>query len=102
MLPQRLWLNSSKEEYASHNNDLCLFVDNARSGSGVGAGELLGGDLSFTGVVMAYPCSIAPESERVPVNFGEVSTKSLYINGKTTPIPFTIKLQDCTPNVLTP
>ena len=61
--------------------------------------DVIGGDLSFTGVVMAYPCSIAPESERVPVDFGEVSTKSLYINGKTTPIPFTIKLQDCTPNV---
>ncbi|EMM5417978.1 fimbrial protein [Citrobacter amalonaticus] len=62
-------------------------------------GELLGGDLSFTGVVMAYPCSIAPDSERVPVDFGKVSTKSLYINGKTVPVPFTIKLEDCTPSV---
>ncbi|HCW3116829.1 fimbrial protein [Citrobacter amalonaticus] len=62
-------------------------------------GELLGGDLSFTGVVMAYPCSIAPDSERVPVDFGKVSTNSLYINGKTVPVPFTIKLEDCTPSV---
>lgn len=62
-------------------------------------GELLGGDLSFTGVVMAYPCSIAPDSERVPVDFGKVSTKSLYINGKTVPVPFTINLEDCTPSV---
>lgn len=62
-------------------------------------GELIGGDLSFKGVVMAYPCSIAPESERVPVDFGKISTKTLYINGKTTPVPFTIKLQNCTPNV---
>ena len=62
-------------------------------------GELIGGDLSFKGVVMAYPCSIAPESARVLVDFGEVSTKSLYINGKITPVPFTITLQDCNPNV---
>lgn len=63
-------------------------------------GELIGGDLSFKGVVVAYPCSIAPESERIPVDFGKISTKSLYLNGKTTPVPFTIKLQDCNPNVL--
>ncbi|HBC0586021.1 TPA: type 1 fimbrial protein [Enterobacter cloacae] len=62
-------------------------------------GELIGGDVSFKGVVMAYPCSIAPESGRILVDFGEISTKSLYINGKTTPVPFAIKLQDCNPNV---
>lgn len=62
-------------------------------------GELIGGDLSFRGLVMAYPCSIAPDSERIPVDFGKISTKSLYINGKTPPVPFTIKLQNCNPNV---
>lgn len=62
-------------------------------------GELIGGDLSFKGMVIAYPCSIAPESEQVPVDFGKISTKSMYINGKTTPVPFTITLQDCTPGV---
>lgn len=61
--------------------------------------ELTGGDLSFKGVVMAYPCSIAPESERVQIDFGEISTKSLSGSGKTTPVPFTIQLQDCNPNV---
>ncbi|KNC95733.1 fimbrial protein [Trabulsiella odontotermitis] len=60
-------------------------------------GELMGGDLSFKGLVIAYPCSIAPESERVPVDFGEISIKSLYGVGRTTPIPFAIKLQDCNP-----
>ncbi|WP_444544345.1 fimbrial protein [Pseudocitrobacter faecalis] len=62
-------------------------------------GELIGGDLSFKGVVVAYPCSIAPESERVPVDFGEISTKSLYATGKSTPVPFSIKLQNCNPGV---
>jgi len=62
-------------------------------------GELIGGDLSFKGVVVAYPCSIAPESERVPVDFGEISTKSLYASGKSTPVPFSIKLQNCNPGV---
>ncbi|CBG90215.1 type 1 fimbrial protein [Citrobacter rodentium NBRC 105723 = DSM 16636] len=62
-------------------------------------GQLIGGDLSFKGVVVAYPCSIAPDSERIPVDFGKISTKSLSINGKTTPVPFTIKLQDCNPSV---
>lgn len=62
-------------------------------------GQLIGGDLSFKGMVMAYPCSIAPDSERVQVDLGKISTKSLYINGKTQPVPFTIKLQNCTPSV---
>ncbi|WP_054178949.1 fimbrial protein [Trabulsiella odontotermitis] len=60
-------------------------------------GELIGGDLSFKGLVIAYPCSIAPESERVPVDFGKISIKSLYGTGRTTPVPFSIKLQDCNP-----
>jgi len=63
-------------------------------------GELIGGDLSFRGEVVAYPCSIAPDSEQVLVDFGEISTKSLYINGKTLPVPFSIKLQDCNPSLL--
>lgn len=62
-------------------------------------GELVGGDLSFKGTVVAYPCSIAPESERVPVDFGEISTKSLYASGRSTPVPFSIKLQNCNPAV---
>lgn len=61
---------------------------------------LIGGDLRFEGEVVAYPCSVAPESERVPVNFGEISTKSLYINGKSIPVPFSIRLQDCNPGLL--
>ncbi|QMI06732.1 fimbrial protein [Citrobacter sp. RHB25-C09] len=79
---------------------LAILLTTLSSQSAWALGELIGGDLSFKGVVVAYPCSIAPESERVPVDFGNISTKSLYINGKTTPIPFTIKLQDCNPSVL--
>ena len=67
--------------------------------SALAAGELSGGDLTFKGVVVAYPCSIAPESERVPVDFGEISIQSLFASGKTTPIPFSIKLVDCSPDV---
>lgn len=78
---------------------LACFLTAFSASSAWARGELIGGDLSFKGVVMAYPCSIAPESERVLVDFGEISTKSLYLNGKTTPVPFTIKLQDCNPNV---
>lgn len=78
---------------------LACFVTTLITPSAWALGQLIGGDLSFKGVGMAYPCSIAPESERVPVDFGNISTKSLYINGKTVPVPFTIKLQGCTPSV---
>ncbi|AMO81599.1 fimbrial protein [Obesumbacterium proteus] len=63
------------------------------------AGELVGGAMTFKGVVVALPCSIAPGSEKVPVDFGEISTKSLYATGKTTPIAFSIVLEDCNPSV---
>ena len=62
-------------------------------------GELVGGAMTFKGVVVALPCSIAPGSEKVPVDFGEISTKSLYATGKTTPIAFSIVLEDCNPSV---
>ncbi|HEM6801134.1 TPA: type 1 fimbrial protein [Citrobacter koseri] len=67
--------------------------------SAYSAGELIGGDLSFKGVVVAYPCSIAPESEKVPVDFGEIPTKVLYANRTSTPVSFSIKLQNCNPAV---
>ncbi len=58
--------------------------------------ELIGGDIKFTGTVQALPCSIAPGSEKIPVDFGTLSTKSLSGGGKSSPKAFAIHLQDCT------
>ncbi|WP_075181470.1 fimbrial protein [Pantoea sp. 1.19] len=62
-------------------------------------GELIGGQMDFKGVVVAYPCSIAPESGNLPVNFGKLSTRDLYHDGKSPPVTFTLRLLDCNPQL---
>lgn len=56
---------------------------------------LIGGDLKFTGKVVALPCDVAPGDEQVPVDFKQIALKDL-VNDKTTkPVPFTIHLLNC-------
>lgn len=58
-------------------------------------GELIGGDLNFKGTVVAQGCSIVPSSQSVAVDFGEISTRTLYMQGKSQLKSFVIELQDC-------
>lgn len=58
-------------------------------------GELIGGDLSFRGTVIAHGCSLVPTSETIAVNFGEISLRMLYAQRKSSPKKFIIELQDC-------
>jgi type 1 fimbria pilin len=58
-------------------------------------GELIGGDLHFRGTVVARGCSIVPSSKNITVDFGKISTVTLYAEGKSQPKAFAIELQDC-------
>ncbi|MEN0615602.1 fimbrial protein [Klebsiella indica] len=58
-------------------------------------GELIGGDLKFQGEVVAHGCSIDPLSKNVVVDFGEISARTLYAEGKSLPKAFVITLKDC-------
>ncbi|KMV68728.1 fimbrial protein [bacteria symbiont BFo1 of Frankliniella occidentalis] len=78
---------------------LILMLPLLLAGPAQAAGELIGGQLDFKGVVVAIPCSIAPESESAPVDFGKISTRDLYHSEKSEPIAFTLKLQDCNPQL---
>lgn len=56
------------------------------------------GTVTFTGSIIDAPCSIAPDSMDQTVNLGAVSNVVLGANGNTgvsTPVPFSIELQDC-------
>ncbi|WP_231906702.1 MULTISPECIES: fimbrial protein [Providencia] len=53
------------------------------------------GSYSFEGMVVVTPCQISPGSEKVPVNFEQVSVKELYTAGKSKPLPFSINLINC-------
>ncbi|PRD13702.1 fimbrial protein [Pantoea coffeiphila] len=56
---------------------------------------LIGGDLRFTGKVVALPCDVAPGDEKVPVDFKQIALKDLVNDRTTKPIPFTIHLLNC-------
>ncbi|EMX6282625.1 type 1 fimbrial protein [Providencia rettgeri] len=53
------------------------------------------GSYSFRGMVVATPCQIAPGSEKVPVDFQQISVKDLYKEGKSKPLIFSIHLMNC-------
>lgn len=56
------------------------------------------GKVTFTGSIIDAPCSIAPASVDQTVNLGAVSNVVLGANtnsGVSTPVPFSIELQDC-------
>lgn len=53
------------------------------------------GTVTFTGSIIAAPCSIAPDSVDQTVNLGSVANKALKDGGKSSPRSFNIKLQDC-------
>ncbi|WP_421507773.1 fimbrial protein [Erwinia rhapontici] len=65
------------------------------TGSALGA-ELTGTSVHFHGTVVSQPCSVAPGSEKILVDFKHVSVKDLYLNKKSTPVPFSIRLINCT------
>lgn len=57
------------------------------------------GSYSFRGMVVATPCQIAPGSEKVPVDFKQVSVKELYKEGKSKPLNFSIHLTNCNTSI---
>lgn len=65
------------------------FENNTGNGSGT---------VRFQGQIIDAPCSIAPESEDQTVEMGMISYSQLVgpgNNGKSTPVPFSIKLENC-------
>lgn len=61
----------------------------------VQAGDQGHGTVTFTGSIIDAPCSITPETIDQTVNLGEVSDKALVNGGKSSPLPFNIKLENC-------
>lgn len=53
------------------------------------------GTVTFTGSIVAAPCSIAPGNMDQTVDLGSVANKALEKGGKSSPAAFDIKLQGC-------
>ncbi|HAV1840565.1 TPA: type 1 fimbrial protein [Enterobacter hormaechei subsp. steigerwaltii] len=54
-----------------------------------------GGTVHFTGSIIDAPCSIHPDDVNKEVELGEISNKVLENKGNSTPVPFSIRLEDC-------
>lgn len=61
--------------------------------------KLVGGDMHFHGTVMALACSLAPNADKIEVDFGHIAVKDLYLTGRSQPRAFTLSLRDCNPDV---
>lgn len=56
------------------------------------------GTVSFQGQIIDAPCSLSPDTEDQTVEMGMISYSQLVgpgNNGKSTPVPFSIKLENC-------
>ncbi|HGU9824253.1 TPA: fimbrial protein [Enterobacter cancerogenus] len=69
------------------------FANAAASGSSVGGQGH--GTVHFKGEIIDAPCSIAPDSVDQTVDLGQVSKAALANKGTSTPVNFSIELQDC-------
>lgn len=61
---------------------------------GASAAEQGQGKITFKGLVINAPCSVAPESVDLQVSLGEVSDKALA-SGTSAAVPVNIQLNDC-------
>lgn len=71
------------------------FASAAASGTTAAAGGAGHGTVHFKGEIIDSPCSISPDSADQTVDLGQVSNSALKDGGASTPVPFTIKLQNC-------
>jgi len=53
------------------------------------------GTVTIKGSIIDAPCSINPGSQDQTIDLGQVSKKQLAAGGKSTPVPFNIKLENC-------
>ncbi|WP_289995392.1 fimbrial protein [Photorhabdus laumondii] len=58
------------------------------------------GTVTFEGSIIDAPCSIHPEDDDQAVKLGQISNKALAGGGKSTQVPFNIRLLDCDANGL--
>lgn len=53
------------------------------------------GTVTFTGDIIDAPCSVAPESVDQTIEMGQISSRVLANQGKSSSQPFKIQLKDC-------
>lgn len=52
-------------------------------------------NMQFSGTLRAHACSLHPDDGEINIDFGEIGTRDLYLQGGTPPQPFEIRLIDC-------
>lgn len=87
-------LNNHQKLYIKCLSTLCLFFFGCE-GVMANVSPINTGNYSFRGNVIITPCQIAPGSEKVAVDFKQISVKELYTSSKSKPLPFSIHLVNC-------
>ncbi|MEX7606156.1 fimbrial protein [Enterobacter asburiae] len=57
-------------------------------------------NVHFSGALVAEPCTLPDEYSDVQLDFGSVILKSLYQYQRTKSLPFTIRLEECDPSLM--
>lgn len=52
-------------------------------------------NLNFKGILRAHACSLHPDDGEIKIDFGEIGTRDLYLQGGTSPQKFDIRLIGC-------
>ncbi|MGQ5793284.1 fimbrial protein [Serratia sp. IR-2025] len=72
-----------------------LFLSAAFSSVAMSATATAADNVHYSGRLVTEPCTLAPESESIAVEFGSVVDKYLYQNSRTLGQTFTLRLMDC-------
>lgn len=60
------------------------------------AGVTLAADnMAFEGTLRAHACTLHPDDKMIPIDFGDLASRDLYLSGGTPDVAFNIRLLDC-------
>lgn len=52
-------------------------------------------NMSFKGTLRAHACTLHPDDQDIQIDFDQLGSRDLYLNGGTADEPFNIRLQNC-------
>ncbi|NIG88406.1 type 1 fimbrial protein [Serratia symbiotica] len=84
-----------------NNRSAAVVLGFVLASSAAAPGSQRQGTVTFKGSVIDSPCSITSETANQTVDVGQISNSALKKAGKSTPRPFSIKLENCDVSSLT-
>ncbi|EML5381010.1 MULTISPECIES: fimbrial protein [Enterobacter] len=72
-------------------NTLALLALSMLMNGAAGAAD----NISFKGTLRAHACTLHPDDQDIQIDFDQLGSRDLYLNGGTADEPFNIRLQNC-------